>query len=86
MNQRRGSEDEASSRSVNAQPWEPMPGMEKRRCPERRYCDRHWALPRLCAAAAWPPRMIGPSNLGLGLEAPMPETSRYGLAAMRDPA
>jgi hypothetical protein len=37
MNQRRGSEDEASSRAVNAKPWEPPPGMEKRRCPRCRY-------------------------------------------------
>jgi hypothetical protein len=37
MNQRRGWEDEATSRAVNAQPWEPMPGMVKRQCPECRY-------------------------------------------------
>ena len=37
MNQRRGWEDETSSRAVNAQPWEPMPGMVKRQCPECRY-------------------------------------------------
>jgi hypothetical protein len=37
MNDRRGWEDEATSRAVNAQPWEPMPGMEKRQCPNCRY-------------------------------------------------
>jgi predicted Zn-ribbon and HTH transcriptional regulator len=29
--------EEASARAVNAQPWEPMPGMVKRRCPDCRY-------------------------------------------------
>jgi hypothetical protein len=39
MDQRQGSEDEdeASSRAVNAQPWEPMPGMVKQQCPRCRY-------------------------------------------------
>ena len=27
-------DDEANARAVNAQPWEPPPGMVKRRCPE----------------------------------------------------
>ena len=35
MNQRRGWEDETSSRAVNAQPWDPPPGMVKRQCPCR---------------------------------------------------
>ena len=29
--------DEASTRAVNAEPWEPMPGMVKRQCPRCRY-------------------------------------------------
>ena len=37
MNQRLGWEDEASSRAVNAKPWQPMPGMEKRQCTWCRY-------------------------------------------------
>jgi hypothetical protein len=37
MNARLGWEDEATSRAVNAEPWEPMPGMVKRQCPECRY-------------------------------------------------
>jgi hypothetical protein len=37
MNQRRGWEDEATSRAVNAEPWEPLPGTLKRQCPECRY-------------------------------------------------
>ena len=37
MNQRRGWEDEATSRAVNAQPWEPLPGMAKKRCSQCRY-------------------------------------------------
>ena len=28
---------EASVRAINAEPWEPMPGMVKRQCPECRY-------------------------------------------------
>ena len=28
---------EAASRAINAQPWEPPPGMLKRQCPECRY-------------------------------------------------
>jgi hypothetical protein len=37
MNNRRGWEDEASSRAINAQPWESPPGMLKRQCPNCRY-------------------------------------------------
>jgi hypothetical protein len=29
--------EEASARAVNAEPWEPMPGMVKRQCPKCRY-------------------------------------------------
>jgi predicted Zn-ribbon and HTH transcriptional regulator len=29
--------EEASARAVNAQPWDPMPGMVKRQCHECRY-------------------------------------------------
>jgi len=29
--------EEAAARAVNAERWEPMPGMEKRRCPACRY-------------------------------------------------
>jgi hypothetical protein len=29
--------DDADARAVNAQSWEPPPGMIKRRCPECRY-------------------------------------------------
>jgi hypothetical protein len=28
---------EAAARAVNAEPWEPMPGMVKRQCPRCRY-------------------------------------------------
>ena len=27
----------AAARAVNAEPWEPLPGMEKHQCPECRY-------------------------------------------------
>jgi len=37
MNQRRGQEDEATTRAVNAGPWEPLPGMVKKRCSRCRY-------------------------------------------------
>jgi hypothetical protein len=29
--------EEAAARRANAEPWEPMPGMVKRKCPECRY-------------------------------------------------
>jgi hypothetical protein len=29
--------DEASTRAVNAEPWDPPPGMVKRQCPRCRY-------------------------------------------------
>ena len=29
--------EEASARAINAQPWEPLPGMVKAQCPECRY-------------------------------------------------
>jgi hypothetical protein len=34
---RTGWENEATTRAINAAPWEPMPGMVKRQCPECRY-------------------------------------------------
>ena len=46
MNKRRAGEavlrggfanEEARTRAVNAEPWEPLPGMVKRECPECRY-------------------------------------------------
>jgi hypothetical protein len=37
MNNRRGWEDEASSRAVNAQPWEPPPGVVKLQCSDCHY-------------------------------------------------
>jgi hypothetical protein len=37
MNSRLGWTDEATSRAVNAQPWEPPPGMVKRQCAWCRY-------------------------------------------------
>jgi hypothetical protein len=40
-------DDETQARAVNAQPWEPMPGMTKRQCPECRY----W-FTALCRGAA----------------------------------
>jgi len=42
MNARMGWEDEATSRAINTQPWEPMPGMVKRQCPSCRY---YFAVP-----------------------------------------
>jgi hypothetical protein len=37
INDRLGWTDEATSRAVNAEPWDPMPGMEKRQCHNCRY-------------------------------------------------
>ena len=82
MNQPLGWEDEASWRTVNAQPWEPLPGMVKRQYPECRYWFATATGTGLCADCARPRR--GPREVKT--EARMPETSRYGLAAMRDPA
>jgi nucleoid DNA-binding protein len=31
--------EEAAARAVNAEPWDPMPGMVRRECPECRYCS-----------------------------------------------
>ena len=65
MNQRRGWEDEASSRAVNAQPWDPPPGMVKRQCPWCRYYfaatsgRRRATLPGLCRLRQ-PARVSGP--------------------------
>jgi hypothetical protein len=39
MNKRAGWEDEATTRAINAKPWEPMAGMVKRQCPPQ--C-RYW--------------------------------------------
>jgi hypothetical protein len=36
-------DEEANARGINAQPWEPLPGMVKRECPECRY---FFAAPR----------------------------------------
>ena len=37
INKRTGWENEATTRAINAKPWEPMPGMVKRQCPDCRY-------------------------------------------------
>ena len=37
MNKRTGWENEATTRAINAQPWEPLPGMVKQQCPDCRY-------------------------------------------------
>jgi hypothetical protein len=29
--------EEATARAINAEPWEPLPGMVKQQCPECRY-------------------------------------------------
>jgi hypothetical protein len=45
--------EEASARAVNAEPWEPMPGMVKRECPKCRYfftSSPHLRPPRSRAA------------------------------------
>jgi hypothetical protein len=37
-------DEEADARAVNAQPWEPPPGMVKRQCP---YCRYFFAAPAI---------------------------------------
>jgi hypothetical protein len=34
--------DQASARAINAEPWEPLPGMVKRRCPQFSYWFAAW--------------------------------------------
>jgi hypothetical protein len=56
MNNRRGSEDKATSRAVNARPWQPMPGMEKRQCMTSRRPFGYaplLALGATCYTPAW---------------------------------
>jgi hypothetical protein len=61
MNARLGWEDEATSRAVNAEPWEPMPSMVKRQCP---WCQHFFAAPQEsheprcpdCLTGSSPPR------------------------------
>ena len=62
MNKRTGWEDEATTRAINAEPWEPMPGMVKRQCPDCRYwfaapasSPRTALLGLRGKAAAWAP-------------------------------
>ena len=65
MNKRTGWENEATTRAINAEPWEPMPGMVKRQCPECRYwfaAPVNRALEPRCSglrgeAAAWAPAL-----------------------------
>ena len=82
MNQPLGWEDEASWRTVNAQPWEPLPGMVKRQYPSA----ATGSPPRRAPGSALTVRGRGVAPAKVKTEARMPETSRYGLAAMRDPA
>ena len=55
---RRGWEDEATSRAVNALPWDPPPGMVKRQCPECRYFFVAATETKLCPDCAMPRRNI----------------------------
>jgi hypothetical protein len=61
MNSRLGWTDEATSRAVNAEPWEPMPGMVKRQCPECRYFFASATGTDRCPDCAMPsrPRLAG---------------------------
>jgi hypothetical protein len=48
-----GDDDETEARAINAEPWEPLPGMIKLRCQECRFCfaaRRRTALCPDCAA------------------------------------
>lgn len=35
-------DEEAVARAINAEPWNPLPGMVKRQCPECRYFFATW--------------------------------------------
>jgi hypothetical protein len=43
--------NETTARTVNAEPWEPLPGMTKRQCSECRY---FFATPKAAPAALCP--------------------------------
>ena len=52
---------EEQARAINAQPWEPMPGMVKRQCPWCRYffaapADSHEPRCPDCVRLSGPPR------------------------------
>ena len=47
---------EAEARAINAMPWEPMPGMIKRQCPECRYWFAAATETGLCPDCAMPRR------------------------------
>jgi hypothetical protein len=49
-------DDEAAARAVYAEPWEPMPGMLKRQCPECRYWFAAATETGLCPDCAMPRR------------------------------
>jgi hypothetical protein len=49
---------EAAARAVNAEPWEPPPGMIKRQCPECRYFFAAATETGLCPDCAMPRRNI----------------------------
>jgi hypothetical protein len=51
MKQNRQAQDEAEARAINAGPWEPLPGMTKRRCED---CDFWFATPRNAPADRCP--------------------------------
>jgi hypothetical protein len=50
-------DDEAAARAVNAEPWEPMPGMLKRQCPECRYWFAAATETGFCPDCAMPRRV-----------------------------
>jgi hypothetical protein len=58
--------EEAEARAINAQPWEPPPGMVKRQCPECRYFFALLPSParteRHCPAQIAPLRVPGRRN------------------------
>ena len=47
-------DDEAQARAINVEPWEPMPGMVKRQCPECRYWFATATGTGLCPNCAMP--------------------------------
>ena len=63
-------EEEATARAVNAEPWEPPPGMVKRQCPECRY---FFATAPLASAVA---------DVVSRLRAPEPSRAAASVAAL----
>jgi hypothetical protein len=63
-------DEEADARAINAQPWEPLPGMVKRECPE---CQYFFAAPAVEPEAVLLCPDCAAAGTGVQLPAAAPE-------------